>query len=516
MQIHIDIVIVIKILLCCLIIYQVSLQRIHELNAKDSKKTERLTERIRTICECRQLTIPVANQSIKAESEQYFRDIDCRALIKIHCCQVYKEVEEMSEYRLRALLEDRGFVSQLRSSENYNNQHFLNGNNNNSVNAAFNVQKSEGSSSSNYQLDSNCQYSSLKQNYVYGTEAGLYGTDKVADNKTFSPETPQQLQVETKSGAENGFGNGIGYSSVQQNNAVLHDNIWDNWECMDLDEFLDETGLAADFNDVIAKPAPAISSSPVLSSRSSPNLHMSPHHLTASLNSPPASGLMSPAQAVQSPISFGVPSPLASLGRAVNPLTYASPSETSGATSPGRTFSVRTSPGRASPASSHCGSDTYGGSDIYGDSISAAEDNKTEGAPASSAPRMVKKRKYSEDGEGLTETSVLVVPGQEGFDPAAAKFAPEDLQPQPIIKKSKKQFVLDENKDEKYWKRRNKNNVAAKRSREARRAKENQIILRASFLENEVVRLTQLSEDKDSEIQRLTALVKQLQKERNS
>lgn len=97
----------------------------------------------------------------------------------------------------------------------------------------------------------------------------------------------------------------------------------------------------------------------------------SPHHLTASLNSPPASGLMSPAQAVQSPISFGVPSPLASLGRAVNPLTYASPSETSGATSPGRTFSVRTSPGRASPASSHCGSD------IYGDSISAAEDNKT-------------------------------------------------------------------------------------------------------------------------------------------
>jgi len=58
--------------------------------------------------------------------------------------------------------------------------------------------------------------------------------------------------------------------------------------------------------------------------------------------------------------------------------------------------------------------------------------------------------------------------------------------------------------------------VAAKRSREARRAKENQIILRASFLENEVVRLTQLSEDKDSEIQRLTALVKQLQKERNS
>ena len=40
-------------------------------------------------------------------------------------------------------------------------------------------------------------------------------------------------------------------------------------------------------------------------------------------------------------------------------------------------------------------------------------------------------------------------------------------------------------KDDKYWCRRNKNNVAAKRSREARRVKENQITLRASYLERE-------------------------------
>lgn len=40
-------------------------------------------------------------------------------------------------------------------------------------------------------------------------------------------------------------------------------------------------------------------------------------------------------------------------------------------------------------------------------------------------------------------------------------------------------------KDEKYWQRRKKNNIAAKRSRDARRVKENQIAMRASFLEQE-------------------------------
>ena len=43
----------------------------------------------------------------------------------------------------------------------------------------------------------------------------------------------------------------------------------------------------------------------------------------------------------------------------------------------------------------------------------------------------------------------------------------------------------DESKDDKYWSRRKKNNVAAKRSRDARRIKENQIAMRASFLESE-------------------------------
>ena len=50
---------------------------------------------------------------------------------------------------------------------------------------------------------------------------------------------------------------------------------------------------------------------------------------------------------------------------------------------------------------------------------------------------------------------------------------------------SLKQFVPNEMKDEKYWARRKKNNVAAKRSRDTRRFKENQIVIAATYLEHE-------------------------------
>ena len=43
----------------------------------------------------------------------------------------------------------------------------------------------------------------------------------------------------------------------------------------------------------------------------------------------------------------------------------------------------------------------------------------------------------------------------------------------------------NELKDEKYWARRNKNNIAAKRSRDTRRLKENQIVITATYLEQE-------------------------------
>ncbi|GLV32105.1 PAR-domain protein 1 [Carabus blaptoides fortunei] len=77
------------------------------------------------------------------------------------------------------------------------------------------------------------------------------------------------------------------------------------------------------------------------------------------------------------------------------------------------------------------------------------------------------------------------------FDPRTRAFSDEDLKPQPMIKKSRKQFVPDSLKDDKYWARRRKNNMAAKRSRDARRMKENQIALRAGYLEKENVGLRQ-------------------------
>ena len=46
-------------------------------------------------------------------------------------------------------------------------------------------------------------------------------------------------------------------------------------------------------------------------------------------------------------------------------------------------------------------------------------------------------------------------------------------------------FVPEASKDENYWVKRTKNNIAAKRSRESRRIKENRILLRAAYLEKE-------------------------------
>ncbi|XP_036385150.1 TEF transcription factor, PAR bZIP family member a isoform X1 [Megalops cyprinoides] len=90
-----------------------------------------------------------------------------------------------------------------------------------------------------------------------------------------------------------------------------------------------------------------------------------------------------------------------------------------------------------------------------------------------------------------TDLVLSSVPGGELFDPRKHRFTEEELKPQPMIKKAKKVFVPEDQKDEKYWQRRKKNNVAAKRSRDARRLKENQITVRAAFLERENVALRQ-------------------------
>merc|ERR1712002_568161 len=81
------------------------------------------------------------------------------------------------------------------------------------------------------------------------------------------------------------------------------------------------------------------------------------------------------------------------------------------------------------------------------------------------------------------DLALATVPGMD-FDPKQRAFNLEELRPQPIIRR-KKNAVPEELKDEKYWDKRTKNKMATRRSREARRLKENQIALRAAFLEKE-------------------------------
>merc|ERR1719394_2099841 len=95
------------------------------------------------------------------------------------------------------------------------------------------------------------------------------------------------------------------------------------------------------------------------------------------------------------------------------------------------------------------------------------------------------KRKFEVELDFAPEDIALAtVPGLD-FDPKTRNFDMEELRPQPIIKKRKKNAVPDEMKDEKYWEKRLKNKEATRRSGEARRLKENQIVLRAAYLEKE-------------------------------
>jgi len=102
------------------------------------------------------------------------------------------------------------------------------------------------------------------------------------------------------------------------------------------------------------------------------------------------------------------------------------------------------------------------------------------------------------------ELALATVPGME-FDPRQRSFAPDELRPQPIIRKRKKSFVPMEDKDNRYWEKREKNNVAARRSREARRLKENQIALRTAYLEKENHQLQAALEEAKAENMELVA-----------
>ncbi|XP_030644724.1 D site albumin promoter binding protein a [Chanos chanos] len=119
------------------------------------------------------------------------------------------------------------------------------------------------------------------------------------------------------------------------------------------------------------------------------------------------------------------------------------------------------------------------------------------GPPATNAPDVMVN--FDPDPADLALSSV---PGQEAFDPRRHRFTDEELKPQPMIKKARKMMVPSEQKDDKYWNRRLKNNEAAKRSRDARRLKENQISVRAAFLERENAALRQEVADMRKELGR--------------
>lgn len=135
-----------------------------------------------------------------------------------------------------------------------------------------------------------------------------------------------------------------------------------------------------------------------------------------------------------------------------------------------------------------------GGSDyLHGSQTNISEQDScgspTPSTSSSCAPLMTPTNSGA-DGMGEfdpdpSDVALSSIPGQDAFDPRRHRFSEDELKPQPMIKKARKMLVPEDLKDDKYWSRRCKNNEAAKRSRDARRLKENQISVRAAFLERE-------------------------------
>lgn len=113
------------------------------------------------------------------------------------------------------------------------------------------------------------------------------------------------------------------------------------------------------------------------------------------------------------------------------------------------------------------------------------------------------------------DSSDMQMMDEEDDVPMTKKYLREKLQLQPTLKKSKKQFVPNELKDDRYWARRNKNNVAAKRSRDTRRFKENQIVIAATYLEHDNESMRKQLEAAQQKIARLEKRLEQFETPRN-
>ncbi|CDW57487.1 protein giant [Trichuris trichiura] len=125
--------------------------------------------------------------------------------------------------------------------------------------------------------------------------------------------------------------------------------------------------------------------------------------------------------------------------------------------------------GRCLTSTSPSGSDTGASSGGMNSSTS----------PVTSEEPIDRPRESNNIGESQSDRSKLI----NGNSSEAAIMATQDMS-------RRKGRVLPETlKDEAYWERRRKNNEAAKRSRDARRAKEDEIAVRAALLEQENMRL---------------------------
>ncbi|XP_052282359.1 thyrotroph embryonic factor-like isoform X5 [Dreissena polymorpha] len=310
-------------------------------------------------------------------------------------------------------------------------------------------------------------------------------------------QNPTNLQTVGPSSKKAGKNTGNVHS---YNSAFLASGLWDksrnhgsdafDLEYMDLDEFLSENGIPVSLEDhddseAINLLASALGSSPPSSPKQSPaSPHSPPHGLNTSSKS----------QRMNLMTSMSPKRELSPLYMPMSPdgMRIVSPNSLSPVMSPARQE-------QPTSAIERCLLD-----DNFGIKNTLPWKPQVTVVKKTATPA---KPQYKPE-----ELSMTTIPGQENFDPTSHKFTDEDLKPQPIIKKSRKVFVDDSAKDDKYWQRRKKNNVAAKRSRDARRVKENQIAMRAAFLEKQNDTLREKYEEIMKENQ---ALIERLSKYEN-
>ncbi len=125
----------------------------------------------------------------------------------------------------------------------------------------------------------------------------------------------------------------------------------------------------------------------------------------------------------------------------------------------------------------------------------------------------MKRRRRSDSPTSVTlsgasedEKSMVSSPGSPS---SSLETSPEQLNKILSNNSNAKKIKKDETKDEAYWERRKKNNEAAKRSRDARRAKEEEVAIRAAFLEQENIQLKWEVATLKTEAARLKAMLLQ-------